>query len=83
MPEFVEIGSIPVGEGHGVYVIAEIGLNHNGDVDFAKRLIDAAAACNAVKSRGSSRGSDPNGARRTHKSWPCIQLRYEHSRIGE
>jgi len=34
-----------------VYFIAEIGLNHNGDLDLAKKLIDAAvdAGCDAVK----------------------------------
>jgi N-acetylneuraminate synthase len=34
-----------------VYIIAEIGINHNGDINIAKRLIDisAAAGCNAVK----------------------------------
>jgi len=33
------------------YIIAEIGINHNGDLDIAKRLIDisAAAGCDAVK----------------------------------
>ena len=47
----IEIGGKPVGEGHPVYVIAEIGLNHNGDVKIAKQLIDAAAlaGCDAVK----------------------------------
>ena len=28
------------------YLIAEIGINHNGDIDIAKRLIDA--ACNSM-----------------------------------
>ena len=28
-----------------IYLIAEIGLNHNGDLQIAKRLIDAAFAC--------------------------------------
>lgn len=34
-----------------VFVIAEIGINHNGDLDIAKKLIDAAveAGCDAVK----------------------------------
>jgi N-acetylneuraminate synthase len=47
----VRIGSTPVGDGHPCYVIAEIGINHNGDVDIAKQLIDVAveAGCNAVK----------------------------------
>lgn len=39
----VRIGSTSVGEGLAAYLIAEIGLNHNGDVDLAKRLIDVAA----------------------------------------
>lgn len=51
MPEVVDIGGRPVGDGHPVYIIAEIGLNHNGDVRIAKQLIDAAAlaGCDAVK----------------------------------
>ncbi len=34
-----------------VFISAEIGINHNGDLDVAKRLIDAAvlAGCDAVK----------------------------------
>ena len=33
------------------YIIAEIGINHQGDLNIAKRLIDIAAAsgCDAVK----------------------------------
>ena len=33
------------------YIIAEIGINHNGSIDTAKRLIDIAAlsGCDAVK----------------------------------
>ena len=36
---------------NSVYIIAEIGLNHNGDIEIAKQLIDVASAagCNAVK----------------------------------
>lgn len=43
----VTIAGRPVGHGHPVYVIAEIGLNHNGDVELAKRLIDVAADAGA------------------------------------
>lgn len=45
------IGARPVGEGHPAYIVAEIGINHNGDLDLARQLIDAAAAarCDAVK----------------------------------
>lgn len=51
MASVVKIGDKLVGEGQAVYVIAEIGLNHNGDIDIAKKLIDAAvlAGCDAVK----------------------------------
>jgi N-acetylneuraminate synthase len=43
----VTISSNPIGTGHPVYVIAEIGLNHNGDVEIAKQLIDVAADAGA------------------------------------
>jgi N-acetylneuraminate synthase len=47
----VKIGGQSIGDGHPCYVVAEIGINHNGDVGQAKRLISVAAAagCNAVK----------------------------------
>ncbi len=47
----VNIGHRKIGEEHPVFIIAEIGINHNGDLDIAKMLIDAAAAagCDAVK----------------------------------
>ena len=47
----IQIGAKKVGVGQPCYVIAEIGINHNGDVDLAKRLISVAVAagCDAVK----------------------------------
>src|ERR1700744_2030767 len=47
----VKIGSKLLGSGHPCYIIAEIGINHNGDIDLAKRLISVAVAagCDAVK----------------------------------
>ena len=36
-----------VGAGHDVFVIAEGGLNHQGDVAIAKQLIGAAKTCGA------------------------------------
>ncbi len=47
----VAIGDVLVGDGEPVYVIGEIGINHNGDLDLARRLIDVAAGagCQAVK----------------------------------
>ena len=40
-----------VGDGHPCYIVAEIGINHNGDINLVKRLIDLAveANCDAVK----------------------------------
>jgi len=51
MVSTVKIGNKLVGQGHPVYIIAEIGLNHNGDIDIAKKLIDVAVStgCDAVK----------------------------------
>ena len=47
----VRVGDRLVGDGHPVYVVAEIGINHNGDLGLARRLIDVAATagCDAVK----------------------------------
>jgi len=43
----VTIGSHDIGEGLPAYVIGEIGLNHNGSVELAKKLIDVAADAGA------------------------------------
>jgi N-acetylneuraminate synthase len=47
----VRIGSRLVGDDQPCFIVAEIGINHNGDVDLAKRLISVAlaAGCDAVK----------------------------------
>lgn len=47
----VKIGNRFVGDGEPVYIIAEIGINHNGSLELAKKLIDGAvfAGCDAVK----------------------------------
>lgn len=51
MVDVVSLGSTTIGVGEPVFVIAEIGINHNGDVAIAKQLIDVAvsAGCDAVK----------------------------------
>jgi N-acetylneuraminate synthase len=43
----VTIAGRTVGPSHPCFVVAEIGINHNGDVDIARRLIDAAADAGA------------------------------------
>jgi N-acetylneuraminate synthase len=47
----IQIRGKLVGDNQPCYVIAEIGINHNGDIDLAKRLISVAVAagCDAVK----------------------------------
>lgn len=47
----VQIGNRLVGPGQPTYIVAEIGINHNGQIEIAKRLIDLAikAGADAVK----------------------------------
>ena len=56
----VKIGGKAVGDGNPCYVVAEIGINHNGDLGLALRLIDVAVAA------GCERGkiSEAHGRRR-------------------
>lgn len=51
MAREIKIGNRMVGDGHPAYIIAEIGINHNGDLEIAKKMIDAAvhAGVDAVK----------------------------------
>lgn len=51
MPSYVKIKNRLVGAGHPTFIVAEIGINHNGDINNAKKLIDVAslAGCDAVK----------------------------------
>ncbi len=51
MKREIQLGKRMVGDGHPAYIIGEIGINHNGDIDVAKQLIDLAkwAGADAVK----------------------------------
>lgn len=51
MIEQITIGDTVIGPGYPCFVIGEIGINHNGDLELAKRLIEVAASvgCDAVK----------------------------------
>ncbi len=51
MTREILIGGRTIGNGHPTFVVAEIGINHNGDLDITKRLIDAAseAGVDAIK----------------------------------
>ncbi|MGM0405324.1 MAG: N-acetylneuraminate synthase family protein [Thermoplasmatota archaeon] len=45
--EKLQIDEFEIGEGDPTFIIAEIGLNHNGEVDLAKRMIEEAKRCGA------------------------------------
>lgn len=45
--KIIRIGNKKIGEGHPVFIIAEVGVNHNGDIELAKKLIDKAVEANA------------------------------------
>jgi N-acetylneuraminate synthase len=51
MTDVVKIGDRYIGDGKPTFITAEIGINHNGDINIAKKLIDIAkeAGCDAVK----------------------------------
>lgn len=51
MAKCVKIGNREVGDNSPCFIIAEIGINHNGSLELAKKMIDLAvkAGCDAVK----------------------------------
>jgi len=51
MKREIKIGNRLIGDRHPVYIVAEIGINHNGSVEIAKKMIDVAvhAGVDAVK----------------------------------
>jgi N-acetylneuraminate synthase len=51
MPRAIKIGERWVGDGYPTYIVAEAGINHNGDMEVAKKLIEAAkhAGVDAIK----------------------------------
>jgi N,N'-diacetyllegionaminate synthase len=46
-PVPIVTGSHTIGPGHPCFLVAEIGINHNGDLDLAKTMIQAASAAGA------------------------------------
>lgn len=51
MSKCIKIADKFIGDGKPCFIIAEIGINHNGSVDMAKKMIDIAitTGCDAVK----------------------------------
>ena len=71
MAREVRLGDRLIGDGHPAYVIAEVGINHNGDIEIARSIIDAAvhAGADAVKFQKrtpavSTRGMGPEEMRK-------------------
>jgi N-acetylneuraminate synthase len=66
------------------YIIAEIGINHQGDINIAKRLIDiaAAAGCDAVKFQKRNPDvcvpEEQKGKPRTWQGKEMTYLEYKH-----
>ncbi|HEU0205122.1 MAG TPA: N-acetylneuraminate synthase family protein [Pseudolysinimonas sp.] len=75
----VTIGSHQVGDGLPAYVIGEIGLNHNGSVDLAKKLIDVAADAGAQAVKFQKRTpeiSTPEHMKNTPRETPWGEMAY-------
>jgi N-acetylneuraminate synthase len=75
----VLIGGVAIGSDEPVYVIAEIGLNHNGDVELAKRLIDVAADAGAQAVKFQKRTpaiSTPEHMKNTPRETPWGTMTY-------
>jgi len=51
MAKAIQLGEKWVGQGYPAYIVAEIGINHNGDLEIAKAMIKSAKECgvDAVK----------------------------------
>src|SRR5271166_5589817 len=43
----IKLGHLEIGPGKPPYIVAEVGSNHNGDMNLCRRMIDAAAAAGA------------------------------------
>lgn len=75
----VVIGEHVIGDGSPVYVVAEIGLNHNGDIENAKKLIDVAAAAGAQAVKFQKRTPDiatPEHMKQTPRETPWGTMTY-------
>jgi N-acetylneuraminate synthase len=79
MTSEVQIGEKVIGGDQPVYVIAEIGLNHNGDLAIAKKLIDVAADAGAQAVKFQKRTPDistPEHMKNTPRETPWGTMTY-------
>ena len=75
----VEINNRKIGEGHPCYIIAEVGINHNGDLETARQLLSAAASAgvDAVKTQVRTLpGAIPEHMRDMRKQTPWGEMSY-------
>ena len=54
----LSVGQLQIGDGEPCFIAAEIGQNHNGDVETAKKLIDMSALCGATAVKFQKRDVD-------------------------
>lgn len=79
MAEWVQIGEQIVGRHRPTYVIGEIGINHNGSVAVAKKLIDVAALAGAQAVKFQKRTPDiatPEDMKHTRRETPWGEMSY-------
>jgi N-acetylneuraminate synthase len=79
MAEWIQIGEEIVGHGRPTYVIGEIGINHNGDIGVAKKLIDVAALAGAQAVKFQKRTphiSTPEDMKHTRRETPWGEMSY-------
>ena len=79
MAEWVQIGEEIVGLKRPTYVIGEIGINHNGDIEVAKKLIDVASLAGAQAVKFQKRTPDistPEDMKHTRRETPWGEMSY-------
>jgi len=79
MQNKLKIGSRFIGDNEPVYLIAEIGINHNGDLQIAKKLMDAAWATGWDCAKFQKRTPDicvPEDQRNIIKQTPWGEMTY-------
>jgi N-acetylneuraminate synthase len=79
MSRAIQIGNALIGDDYPVFIIAEAGINHNGDINLARKLVDVAiaAGCNAVKFQ--KRNPDeavPEGQKSVRRETPWGTMTY-------
>ncbi|GLZ40664.1 N-acetylneuraminate synthase family protein [Actinokineospora sp. NBRC 105648] len=75
----VVLGDRAVGAGQPAYLVAEAGINHNGDVEVAKRLVDVAADAGADAVKFQKRTPEiatPPDMRDTRRDTPWGEMSY-------